>query len=462
MKKQIVSMLLVSSLLTGCAFNEQLHGVAVNHNKLVADTANEITLLNIVRAKNRQPMHYTSMKTLRGNMSVSTTASLGAGIVEQTIGSTFTDPGTPFSGNLRETSRTMNNGPETFSPSLAANIATNPNFEISIYDNKAFQSGIMTPVSLGLFKYFLSNGWPEDYLAQLFVERIDFYDLSNGSNIGDLDNDPDQYEKHEAFLAFLQQYNLAIVSKKIDPTALFPLSKLEGALSLKDISVLDGKNFDIGSSGGVTSVHRKNGSQDLIGFVPEDQLSLIDRPAYVCLDDKNLNPDDEFQKQVISEAKAKSANGKSKKEQIFPSRSFGFSDVDEKARFVTISELGPICYFDRKGVYVEVSAPIVTIRSPDGILYYLGEYIREQESRGSHDEKVIAVYTEGSNKKPLISTVYRGQRHFIAEDALHVPGASSKKPKDRSAQTLGLVQQLINLHKSAEDLPAASSVVVAQ
>jgi hypothetical protein len=125
-------LLFAAALLGGCAFRPQLHAVAIDHNRLVADSANELTLLNILRARDRQPMHFTSTNVLRGNAQVSLSGSVGAFIDED--------------------------GLQTISPSLGVEALSNPSFDIVIYDKQDFQNGIMRPVEPRLYQYFLWNG----------------------------------------------------------------------------------------------------------------------------------------------------------------------------------------------------------------------------------------------------------------------------------------------------------------
>ena len=68
---------LSAALLGGCAFSPQLSQVAVDHNRMVAKSADELTLLNIVRASRRFPLHFTAVTEVNGNARISVDAQIG-------------------------------------------------------------------------------------------------------------------------------------------------------------------------------------------------------------------------------------------------------------------------------------------------------------------------------------------------------------------------------------------------
>ena len=77
-RRNLLALLAGSLLLGGCAFRTQATGMAVDYNDFVAQTTNRQTVLNILRAREREPMHFTSFSEVFGQIRGQGTASLGA------------------------------------------------------------------------------------------------------------------------------------------------------------------------------------------------------------------------------------------------------------------------------------------------------------------------------------------------------------------------------------------------
>lgn len=437
-------------------------------------------------------MHFTSMKVLRGNASLTINAGTDFSLAENAVKRTLNAAGQYIVSEVSD-------GQHSSAPSISASAATDPSFEVAIYDNDKFQRGIMQPIAPKLYGYFLNQGWPADYLAQVFVERIEFYQerkaRSNGVTNdgkekfekGDLlytfNNDPDNEHQHKEFLDFVSFYELGVVStsrKKID---LMELSAIQMKSSLADIAVLDGEKFDLAAQGAGspiiqrikpagTSIAIKRLRKDGV-VAPKYQYDCYKASTSQVFDEaaqlisENASKQRSFPKDKIKSLDALTESGSL--ERVLSFVKLASSNEDSKLDHEQDSRT--FCTLDGN----LVTDTTVVLRSPDSILYYLGEYIRGYEAAQTkkknhpvvngivpsdlYSKKVIAVYSGTTDKRPLVSTTYNGQEYFIADDTANVD--EDGNPYDRSTQTLGLVQQLINLHKSSDDLPAASSVVVA-
>ena len=399
-------LLAVAALLGGCAFRPQLHAVAIDHNRLVADTANELALLNILRARDRQPMHFTSMNVLRGNAQVSVSAEVGAVLDE---------------GDLK-----------AISPSLGAGAVSNPSFEIAIYDKQEFQNGIMRPVEPSLYQYFLSNGWPADYLARLLIERIEFRSDGSGGRpagvmVGALDNDPEDPGKTAQFRRFLAQYDVEIRTLRAPPTPLAPASELLPRSTLGDLSILADGSLYLEDRGEHAGMVMRRGGIEYAGALVETDAAA--GSAYACASVAGPMAED-------AEGRRASLAG------------FEFSGAE------TPDPAAGACTFDG----VHVAPPVIVLRSPDAVLYFLGEYLRSPAA--GDDAPLLTVWREGDpgarGRRAVVRTRFMGERYAILEE----PDDADGQPTGRSMQTLSFLQQLINLHKSAGELPASSSLVV--
>jgi hypothetical protein len=127
-----------------------------------------------------------------------------------------------------------------------------------------------------------------------------------------------------------------------------------------------------------------------------------------------------------------------------------FQFVDGGAAAAT----GPACTFDG----TPVAPPLIVLRSPDAVLYYLGEVLRK--SGGTGESGLLKVWREGDpdvpSRRAVVRTRFMGERYAILEE----PEDATGQPGGRSMQTLSFLQQLINLHKSAEELPVSSALMV--
>ncbi len=135
-------------MLSGCAFTPQLSRVAVDHNRMVAQSANELTLLNIVRASRRYPLHFTKVTEVQGNARLAVNAGIEV---------------------------TLALGADPVTPSTSAGLSSNPNFRANVLATDEFQRGIQAPIPSELVAYYLDEGWRDEQLMTLMVKRVEAY-----------------------------------------------------------------------------------------------------------------------------------------------------------------------------------------------------------------------------------------------------------------------------------------------
>ena len=112
----------------------------------------------------------------------------------------------------------------------------------------------------------------------------------------------------------------------------------------------------------------------------------------------------------------------------------------------------------------------IYLRSPDAILYYLGEILRAKTDK-NFDTKIHACGSDpsyasnlfdvekaqGSTSDSYVSVEYEGTTYVIRRNKTEPKGAC---PSAQSMQTLTLISQLISLQKSGENLPTTGVVNV--
>lgn len=116
----------------------------------------------------------------------------------------------------------------------------------------------------------------------------------------------------------------------------------------------------------------------------------------------------------------------------------------------------------------------VTTRSLQGVIYYLGECLRNKNDHCSYvkgDDDQVSI-SEISTSKPvhgaLLSTSIYGKTYYVPDypsdetdkNDKNDKNDKDKKENDRTMQTLTFVNQMLNLQKSASAAPTTSNVRV--
>jgi hypothetical protein len=219
------SMVLLS--LGACAYSGVVQRESVEYNTAAADMANQLTLLNIVRAKEHMPIYYTSIARLTGSLQV--TASGGFNPQFKTASPTITNSSTnaTTTGNSLTTtkgtsttptltdntyganntlqtsvtnaggttttssstsgpissagtvvtdlmSRAVTSGGTLYSPSVGGQVVGGPSFDIQILDTQQFYQGVLQETPFSTLETFLDQGFDDKLLMRLFIERIEF------------------------------------------------------------------------------------------------------------------------------------------------------------------------------------------------------------------------------------------------------------------------------------------------
>lgn len=359
--------------LSGCSFPRQLQGIAIDHNQVVANTADSLTLLNILRARDGRPLHYTSISRISGNVEARATGNLSGLVV--------------ISGS----------NAATVSPGVTGSLASNPNFDITIHDSQAFQRGILQPIDPETIKLYLRTGWRADLLTLLLVERIDFVLVDSSGNdapvsvagrsvrpgdvIASLNNDPVLDDSARQFGGFVRCFTL------VPPLA------------------AEAQGIGIGRSG----------TRDCNG-------------------------------QTFNTAGGAAVTAR----------------LDADVTTVDLADPGGVALRIDGGNTRIMVRPVVTFRSVDGVLYFLGEYARASEDKGV-TAPIYTLYARPGRKEDdeafMTINKGRGGRFDLSAElegaAWHIPADSR-----RSHQIIALVEQLFNLNKAGSAAPLSTAVRV--
>ncbi len=473
--KKLVWVLILGTALSGCVTGRPLREIAMDSNRLVERTANEQTMLNILRARDRMPTHFTSFKELRGEISISGTAGVGGAINDNTLSIADKVFQNAASNTADETTTTVGKAVENFTPSFSATVSAKPSFDLAVYDTQEFQRGILEPIKPGVIEYFLKQGWPENFLTALFVSRVDvtfsrtddvkpnkkseYYTVGKFS----LKNHPtEKNEYKQSFQDFLIQSRMEPSSSSSDDVKLFKINEFSDNLKLSELAILDGEKFDIAIDGkNAGYVVRKGAKAKTITFD-------INNEFYCEPYRKTVNP--EFD---TSSCGAFLLEPSEEKGTQIVYRKLGAADNCDDVETANPACANPMKIERRQHQYVPTTIKVTTdteLRSVDSIIYFLGQYVRygncdakEAASVGSYllpneadnalGAKIMCI-EEGGAKGALLTVRHRGLTYSL-------PNPTKKdmhNPDHRGSQAIALVQQLVNLNKSADSLPKSNSI----
>lgn len=130
--------------LAGCSHAGQVSRVATDFNRAMAQTRNEQTLLNIVRASAREPLQFTSI----GEVTATVNRTVGIDTVATNL---------------------ITGGRDAISPTLRLNASTVPVLRMAPLANKDFVEGLLKPTTPETLSNFIGQGWDADFLLPLLV-----------------------------------------------------------------------------------------------------------------------------------------------------------------------------------------------------------------------------------------------------------------------------------------------------
>jgi hypothetical protein len=412
------ALLLLTALLAGCGYADQLAGHSVEYNEQAATIKNQTLLINILRAAYRRPLQFTDLSTISGQVSVSGTAAL-----------TF-----PFGGPREGSARI-----DEFNPSIT--VSNSPTYTVSVLNTKEFYQGILTPIPMKTLSYYLNIGFPEYVLLTLVVSEIDYGPRESRkriANVPDAKALPDRAKPDRHFadlLRLLIRMGLTVedVEDRIALGAPFGESKYP---SPNDLVNLDAKNIRVASLGHgqfrlekITQTQRfcfdANRAHDIQIYAGMPVGDTGERlPASLLCGAQRL----------AAPAAAKGGMHATRRAGARPDPAPHADPADDAD--------GPL---------------VIRTHSTEGVIYYLGEIARLQlglmPAGTEHWDPDIFQLKEGSGGAGAITASFDGRDYHIDADPT---GA------DRSSQVLDLVTELLAQNNSAKDLPQPSVIPIAR
>lgn len=147
--RHCVGVLGLSVALSGCVTSTEIKSDTMSFDDVIEDTTNKLLLLNVLRARDKAPLHFADIPVIRESLQES--LSLGGTRVYGPV------PGT----TLRNT---------TF---LNGFVQKSPSFEVNHLDSKDFATGISSPIDVKFVKYWLDRGLDRRIILLLFFSAVE-------------------------------------------------------------------------------------------------------------------------------------------------------------------------------------------------------------------------------------------------------------------------------------------------
>ncbi len=415
-----LAVLAATLTLVGCATVDNFGDRGLAYNEQITSTQNRMLFLNIVRAAHKHPMAFTSITSVAG--SATATGQLG-----------FT---LPFADN-------PNLVPFQASPTIGA--SGGPTFTINNLDGQDFMKGFLTPIDIKTIDLFGQEGLPWQELYDLFVAKVAITD-SDGHPRAWLYNSPGSWATQVAQAAQFQDFLEVLRRAQLRTEAIEDFVPLGPELTGKDLPT------------SATTIAASQASLVLKAVGPgRYQLGKTVTDYRFCV------AADATRRLVIH------VDGQDYPMDVTPGMRCGATAAERAGDGKSAEDTGPthrLFAGAAKGGY----QLIVSLRSAEGVTYYLGEVLRQQlclDADGrcgdfaprlvmvrsdTHDDAPTPLF-EAAQRSPrphdLVAVRYMGKSFSLAGDQ-----------GDRSAQVLTILGQLVNLNKSAKDNPAPNIVTL--
>lgn len=481
------SVAVLSCFLSACSLSPQITEHVIDYNHAIEKISNEAAFLNILRSKERMPNHFTSISDISGNLSVTTGATIASSIGGS---STLLTNSVSTAADLSQSGSTIsthNRAATNYSPNINASITSRPTFTVAILDTQEFTQGIMRPLSPDILSLYVGQGWLPSMLAHLFFEGIDVtlpdgtvVDFSNTTDYVDdkcgkltydeiarnlklyvstgINNGPEtiitNVNESPNSDQIVRLYNAGMVYKDEDnsirtkPTT---YTKFEFVTDKFDDSILDVCESD---SSGIQVFDTDNDSIDSIEL--------------------KESTDNARRIEVIKNAIDVLKCGKTLSVNV----SAGPVDEEGSMQKTTLNSRIPTDNDEPQGkkqpggivscASLRASRISVPMRTTEGVIYYIGEYLRHKEecSKSNNPINKCNVYVKSNDtgdlfvitqrKSSLLSYPFNHNSYITAElngTEYSIPIPGEGEDRHRSMEVLALVLQLINLNKKAADLP---------
>jgi hypothetical protein len=141
--------------LAGCGLVESVGPDVDTLSRAGAEAKNTNLLINIMRASRREPMYFSTLAVLRGSNSL--TGGLSASGSASTSSYEAADSWSRVLG---------------FSISPSGSFTSSPSFDLAPLDSQGFLQSLLTPVLPNVFNFFATQGVPREILLYMMISKV--------------------------------------------------------------------------------------------------------------------------------------------------------------------------------------------------------------------------------------------------------------------------------------------------
>jgi hypothetical protein len=441
-------------MLSGCAFQQQVHRYGVDYNEALSSMSNEQTLLNILRASKGMPTHFSSVNRFNGTLSMKASGSVngalrGSGLTTTdttgsslstatTVGTSAAPAGLTTTNSVVTTPgatvslvNALAEGVDVFTPQIGGELNSGTGFEVQVFDQQKFYQGILSAVPFQTVEMLINQGFEPDLVANLLIARVDFYVEENGKKSGEaVASYRNDASDRQRFQWLIDCHVLDVVETRAPATKIAPISRLDlgtvagkDRLTLEQLALFDGEKFGLSEAEGISP----DGSTDkLVYVVKPGAKNRV--PRLVARSCKGL-----------SVPKAPNAY-QAEAQYLGDGWALVGEQVDGMAQLV------------RKKVVFEI-----VFRSPEAVLRAVGEMVRRQGQPGTPK---LALCPDGGTdcsgilkvrREPVFEVSRRRERGALVSARFLNDDYSVPASGYRSMQVISIIQQLINLQKESTE-----------
>ncbi|MDO9077272.1 MAG: hypothetical protein Q7U72_07455 [Brevundimonas sp.] len=438
---RIATILVLAAGLAGCAAPGAVQRIAVDYNTAVAGMTNEVTLLNILRAKEGMPMHFTSFGRLTGSLIVTAGTSQNFQDRDDTVTDTDATATTVAPAGvttLRTVTQQILSGGNVFTPQVTGQIQTGPSFDITVHDTQKFYQGILAPIPFRTVENFMDQGFDNELLMRLVIDRIEVRmaadgpgDLKKDQLITTLRNAPFGPEA-KVFADEVACWEMR--GERIAGTQypLMPVSRLTAGgsvpIRLEDLPLLNGSTLAL------SEALSAQPNEDVDVMV--NRLGPADRGA-------RLSPRAGECRHVLSLLAGDGAQGPTRRPGQLP---------DSPPANPTYLGGGKVAISVDGQVHIVDAKLHITFRSTESVYRHVGAYLYAAEDKA--DETWLV------GGKPLFSIVPAHGGGVASASLLGRRWEIDNNHRRRNMMVISLLQQLVNLHKESADRPATQAVQI--
>ena len=403
----------VSLFLSNCTQSQLEHAV-MSYNKAISEYGNQEILLNAIRASKRHPLYFSHLDNITGQPSVT-----------GDISSQFSL--NPF---------------RLLSYSVSPKTSLRPAFSaasISALDSEEFNNAILKPVDEKIIIHnFLEKGWPLDLVVMIFVQEVTI--------------PSSEFKGLETNIKYACKYKI--------PTA-YGDAQIFCDLGIKVINECGEGGLKFFFKKDIRHVKLRNDPEEKCKFLWFRYFATLLRAVETKFFIETVQgKKDKIEKKIVTTKRGYNPEEGRRIHYTETMKEFGKKSISkflnaeifnyEKKRFVTLRDDK-----SKKGPKIGVD---IVIRSPDGLLYYVGELIRVQ-LKAKANSFLPQFITSDGDEAPLfwvkkgqgftqaaVSVTHRGETYYV-------PKTKYMGNSHRSMQVINLIKQVFDLNIKNEDKP---------